>query len=312
MGAGGAGCLDPPSPGRAMPQPGPAAVTGAGRAAGWERSGGLGWRRMSGSSGRVGCSSLFPSAPRALPALLPASVSPHIPMPPLHIAAGPRVLSLGLHIPHTSSFLGATTASQRAKGELRFGVTQSDGGKTQRGPWQELSMGSCFCHCQRVGQGPAVLAWPSQGPEWSPHCGSPWVLPVLCGWEGAGPRWCLSARCTPDVILCVHGRRVLHIHMLAHLHVYTRVCTHMCTHLRAHQCLCLFLYPCVHQHPCRGTHAPVPVLVCRGAPLCAQSSSWVHLRVHDPPAMHVPVHTPTCAQPSCTRAAPCPCTPVPI
>lgn len=296
LGAGRAGCPDHPvpgvpgSPGRSMPQPGPAtAVTGAGRAAGWERSWGLGRHRTPGSSGRVGCSSLFPSAPRALPALLPASVSPRIPIPP----AAYRCRALGAFPALAPSsrlqLFGGRHGLSKGKDELWFGVTRSDRGKTQRAPWHELSMASCLCRCQGVGWGSTVPAWPYWGARGSLHCGSPWVLPgcpagaASAAWPGGcGGMAVLVGALYPrvGVILRVHGRRVLHIHVPPHL----CVCT--CAHPRVHPSVC----PCVFcTCVCTCTHVgvcvhPVPVFVSVGAPrVCTHlCSRWCSVPVRAP------------------------------
>lgn len=74
---------------------------------------------MPASMGRVGYSSLFPSAPQALPALLPASVSPLVPTSSL------LVLGCILWAP-TSQLLGGHHSLKTGKGKLWFGAICSE------------------------------------------------------------------------------------------------------------------------------------------------------------------------------------------
>lgn len=82
-------------------------------AAGWELSLRLGLYRMPGSSGIVGCSSLFPSAPWALPTLLLPQFPCCYPCPQCMALADPFF---------TPSAFGGPPWPVKGEGELCFGV----------------------------------------------------------------------------------------------------------------------------------------------------------------------------------------------
>lgn len=81
-------------------------------AAGWELSLGLGHYRTSGSCGIVGCSSLFPSAPWALPTLL-------LPQFPCRY---PRPHCMALSDSFTPPVFGGPLWPLKGEGEFCFGV----------------------------------------------------------------------------------------------------------------------------------------------------------------------------------------------